>query len=101
MNFTANPKQQWQFIISAISYAESDDELGHIAAGPIEHLLGLNGEKYIDCVEALAQSNPKFARALTGVWQYKMTDEVWLRVKELQSKVAESIGQSDKQNEET
>ena len=35
MNFTAAPDQQWQFICSAVAQAESDDELGHIAAGPL------------------------------------------------------------------
>jgi hypothetical protein len=45
MNFTARPEHQWQFILAAIAHA-SDDELGHIAAGPIEHLLGKHGDKY-------------------------------------------------------
>jgi hypothetical protein len=43
MNFTAAPEQQWQFIRAAISQADSDAELGHIAAGPVEHLLGWHG----------------------------------------------------------
>src|SRR5215510_2061139 len=42
MNFTARPEHQWQFILAAITHA-SDDELGHIAAGPMEHLLGKHG----------------------------------------------------------
>src|SRR3712207_9464398 len=79
MNFTARPQLQWQFILMAVSLAESDDELSHIAAGPIEHLLGWHGEDYIDLVEEQAAVNPKFARALTGVWQYMMSDEIWSR----------------------
>ena len=47
MNFTADPDQQWQFVRSAVAHAKSDDELGHIAAGPVEHLLGRHGESLI------------------------------------------------------
>jgi hypothetical protein len=87
MNFTATPEQQWRFILVAVSLAESDDELGHIAAGPIEHLLGWHGEGYIDIVEQQAAKDLKFARTLTGVWQYKMTDDVWSRIQVLQEQV--------------
>jgi hypothetical protein len=82
MNFTARPEHQWQFILAAIAYA-SDDELGYIAAGPIEHLLGKYGETYIEKVEQRAQADPKFGQMLAGVWKYMMTDEVWARVEAL------------------
>ena len=85
MNFTARPDHQWQFILAAITHAW-DDELGHIAAGPIEHLLGKHGEKYIEKVEQRAEADPKFARMLAGVWKYMMTDEVWARVEALKTK---------------
>src|SRR5947208_12393616 len=51
MNFTAKPDQQWQFILAAVAHAESDEEFGHLAAGPMEHLLGKHGARYIDQVE--------------------------------------------------
>lgn len=85
MNFTARTEHQWQFILAAIAHA-SDDELGHIAAGPVEHLLGWHGEKYIEKVEQRAEGDPKFARMLAGVWKYMMTDEVWARVEALKAK---------------
>jgi len=86
MNFTARPEQQWKFIVAAVKHAESDDELGHIAAGPIEHLLGRHGDQYIVSVESLAQVDEKFARTMTGVWKYKMSDDNWSRVQAIQSK---------------
>src|SRR5262245_39294087 len=52
MNFTARPEQQWKFILAAVRHAQSDEELGHIAAGPVEHLLGWHGEKYIARIES-------------------------------------------------
>ena len=85
MNFTAKPEHQWQFILAAITHA-SDEELGHIAAGPVEHLLGKHGENYIEKVEQRAEADPKFARMLAGVWKYMMKDEVWARVEALKAK---------------
>ena len=91
MNFTARPELQWQFILMAVSLAQSDDELGHIAAGPIEHLLGWHGGDYINLVEEQAATSGKFARALTGVWRYRMSDEVWSRVERLKAQVKEPL----------
>jgi hypothetical protein len=85
MNFTARPEHQWQFILAAIAHA-SDDELGHIAAGPIEHLLGKHGGEYIERVELRAEADAKFARMLAGVWKHLMTDEVWARVEALKAR---------------
>jgi hypothetical protein len=87
MNFTARPERQWQFILAAITHA-SDEELDHIAAGPVEHLLGKHGEMYIEKVEQRAHADPKFARMLAGVLKYMMTDQVWARVEALKSKYA-------------
>jgi hypothetical protein len=91
MNFTARPEQQWQFILAAVVHA-SDDELGDIAAGPMEHLLGKHGELYIENVEQRAEADPKFARMLAGVWKYMMTDEVWARVQVMKARYAASAG---------
>ena len=85
MNFTARPEHQWQFILAAVTHA-SDDELGDIAAGPFEHLLGKHGERYIQKVEQRAEADPKFARMLAGVWKQLMTDEVWARVQVLKAR---------------
>lgn len=86
MNFTAPAENQWAFILYAIEAAKTDDELGAIAAGPFEHLLGWHGPAYIDAVEARALSDPKFARMTTYAWQYKMSDDVWRRVQAIQAR---------------
>lgn len=86
MNFTASAEMQWQFILVAVSLAESDDELGHIAAEPIEHLLGWHGSDYISLVEKQAATDAKFARTMLGVWKYMMNDEVWERVQKIQKR---------------
>jgi hypothetical protein len=91
MSFTARPDQQWQFICSAVAQADSDGELGQIAAGPMEHLLGWHGKDFIARVETRAAADEKFARMLTGVWKYMMTDEVWARVQAIQATVPDSL----------
>ena len=91
MNFTAGPDQQWQFICSAVAQAESDDALRHIAAGPVEHLLGSHGASVIARVEAQAAADGKFARMLTGVWQHTMTDELWARLQAIQARVSDPL----------
>ena len=85
MNFTAKPEQQWQFILAAVSQA-SDEELEHIAAGPVEHLLSSHGTQYIDLVEQQASSDLRFARMLTGVWRHLMSDAVWARLEVLKAR---------------
>lgn len=87
MSFTARPEHQWKFILLVIRDAQSDDELGHIAAGPLEHVIGWHGEAYITAVEEQAARDPKFARAVTGVWRNNMTDEIWERVQAIQRSV--------------
>ena len=94
MNFTAAADDQWQFIRGAVAYAGSDDELGQIAAGPLEHLLGWHGEKFITQVEQQAGADPKFARMLTGAWKYRMSDEVWARVQAIQARVPDPLSAS-------
>lgn len=86
MNFTARAAHQWQFILCAMKYA-SDDELGDVAAGPFEHLLGNHGDQYIEPVETLAATDPRFAAMIAKAWQYMMSDEVWARIQAIQARV--------------
>ena len=79
MNFSASPSAQWKFIIAA--YWSGDEEtFGHLAAGPVEHLLGNHGEMCIESFEQMADDDPLFMNVLKGCNQYQMTDEVWRRV---------------------
>lgn len=91
MTFVSCVEDQWQMILEAVRQARDDDELRHVAAGPIEGLLGRHGEEVIGKVEQQAAQDPRFARALTGVWQYMMTDSIWERVQALRSLVAQPL----------
>lgn len=85
MNFTAPADVQWAFLEAAVAAAETDEELGAIAAGPFEHLLGFHGDDYIALVESRARDDASFARMTTGAWQHLMTEDVWSRVQAIQA----------------
>lgn len=91
MDFTAASETKWQFLQTAVEAAESDDELGAIAAGPFENLLGRNGEEYISLVEARCREDPKFARMTTGAWRHMMSDDVWARIQAIQAAVPDPL----------
>ena len=79
MNFTASAEAQWKFISAAFCHAD-DNALGHLAAGPVEHLLSKFGEDYIERFEMMAKSDSRFATMLGRCYKHMMTDEVWRRV---------------------
>jgi len=79
MNFTASAEAQWKFIMSAFRHAD-DNTLGHLAAGPVEHLLSKHGDGYIARFEKLARENPRFAQMLRGCYKHLMSDAVWARL---------------------
>jgi hypothetical protein len=75
-----HPELAWQAILEAIEQPRMEPYLGTLAAGPLEDLLSLHGNYFIQRVEAMAKSNPRFASVLGGVWQHTMTAEVWSKV---------------------
>ncbi len=82
--FYGHPHTVWNFIIDAVAVAENEDQLARIAAGPAEHLLAYYGS-LIPLFEKQAKQDQKFARMLTGVWRHKMCDEVWNRLRKIQT----------------
>jgi len=79
MNFSASPSAQWKFILAAY-WSGDKDTFGHLAAGPIEHILGTCGDSSIEAIEQLAEDDPLFANLLKECNQYRMTDAIWDRV---------------------
>ena len=74
------PESAWEAIITITQRETDDDILGVLAAWPLEDLLSLHGEDFIERVETEAQRDPRFRRVLEGVWQDRMSDDVWKRV---------------------
>jgi hypothetical protein len=82
-----DPELLWQFIIAAYPKSLSDKVVSVLAAGPVEDLLAKFGDKFIDRVEQLARSEPKFNYVLGGVWKSSMSEGVWERVQRIRTKV--------------
>jgi hypothetical protein len=74
------PEVAWQAILEAMKQPRMEPHLGTLAAGPLEDLLSLHGERFIERVEQEALANPRFACLLGGMYQYKMSESVWARV---------------------
>jgi len=51
-----------------------------LSAGPIEDLLAIHGESFIERVEVEARKDPAFAKVLGGVWKNRMNDTIWARL---------------------
>jgi hypothetical protein len=79
----SQPELAWQAILAALVQPRVEAYLGTLAAGPLEDLLCAHGETFIDRIEVEAQSNPKFASLLSGVWRSTMPEHVWHRVQPL------------------
>ncbi|KQV59493.1 DUF6869 domain-containing protein [Duganella sp. Root336D2] len=76
-----NPERAWEYILFAANDPRfSGHHMGVMAAGALEDLLSHHGPAFIDLVEKEAQTNPRFAWMLGGVWKLQMSDEIWNRV---------------------
>jgi hypothetical protein len=79
MNFTASAEAQWKFVSAVYEHAD-DEALGHLAAGPVEHILSNHGADYIEHFELMAKEHTRFARMLGLCHKHTMTDDVWERI---------------------
>lgn len=59
---------------------EAQTVIGLLAAGPLEDLLQHHGPQFIEAAEAEARQDRRMGWALGGVWQNKMSDDIWARV---------------------
>ena len=79
MNFTASAEAQWRFI-EAVFRLGNEVSMGHLAAGPVEHLLSKHGDAYIGRFEVMANCDDRFARMLRTCHKHMMSDAVWNRL---------------------
>ena len=78
------PEAAWTVILEMIGRAEGDYQIASIAAGPLEDFIVRHGWQCLDKVEREARANPKFRRALVGVWgESRMPEELVLRLRAL------------------
>jgi hypothetical protein len=75
------PEEAWSLIQELITHELTEWQEAALAAGPMEDLLAMHGELFIDRVEMAARRDPKFRHLLGGVWQSSITDTLWQRIK--------------------
>jgi len=62
-----DPERTWSLILALVEQA-SFEALGHIGAGPLEHLVEAHAPAFIDRIEHQAATDPKFKEALASIW---------------------------------
>lgn len=92
ISFMGHPQEIWNFILDAVTLAKTDNHLERIATGLADTLLAHYGS-LIALFEERVSKDPKFALMLTGVSRHRMCDDVWMRLRALQSKVASPLSQ--------
>lgn len=75
-----DPDLCWELIQLVLNLTDNENALYAMAAGPLEELLAQNGEEFIARIEALAQESSKLRKALGGVYQNAMSDELYKKV---------------------
>ena len=84
--FLGHPHALWNFLIEAVAIADSDEKLDRVAVELVEHILAHYGSM-LPFFEKRAVEDPKFKRMLTGAWRHRMSDDVWMRLRSMQSDV--------------
>lgn len=68
-------------IRASLMVCDRPEDVALIAAGPLEDLIATRGATVIDEIEGLAAQAPRFAYALTGVWQPEgVAPLLWARI---------------------
>ena len=75
-----NPKLLWELIQEINLCDENKSVIEVLSAGPLEDLLSMHGEDFIDLIETKAKQDPSFAFLLGGVWKSSINDKVWERM---------------------
>ena len=84
---TDQPECAWLVVQEILNRDLSSDEEALLAAGSLENLLALHGAVFIDRVERMAASNPRFKYLLGGVWRCEMPAEIWTRIQAVRDSV--------------
>ena len=77
------PELGFKLIVFALAYFKKRDEVGFLAAGPLENLVCFHGERMIDEIEREAANNERFRLLLSGIWaETDVKPDIWRRVQD-------------------
>jgi hypothetical protein len=74
------PEELWLLILEIHHRDQTIAIQEVLSAGPVEDLLAMHGDTFIERVEAEARRDPLFAKLLGGVWKSNMSDAIWDRL---------------------
>ena len=63
----AGLNEGWQITLLLLERAASDNDVGYIAAGPLEDLIDVHGHKALDLIEEECKNNSRLQLALSTV----------------------------------
>ncbi len=76
------PENAWAFIQALIEHAGDDGELNWVGAGPLEDFLCAHGPQFIERVERMAATDPRFLKCLASVkGRNRMESPVYSRMR--------------------
>jgi hypothetical protein len=58
----------WEITLLLLQKAQTDDALGHVAAGPLEDIVDGYGDQALDRVEEACDKDSRLQFALSGIW---------------------------------
>jgi hypothetical protein len=92
-------EQKWELIKALVAAAPDNRALASIGAGPLEDLLYINSEEFIERVEREAGVNEKFRYSLSIVRNPELILKDPRRKEEIQQRIEQSIGTDPNQTE--
>jgi len=73
------PEECWAAILSIVAKRPTPRILAHLASGPMEELLELHGNEFIERIEKEAKTNSDFRKLLHSVWEIT-NKAIWQRL---------------------
>ena len=77
------PDLAFALVLSTLAATQREEVLDNLAAGPLEDLIRVHGERFIERIEVQAHKDRRFRNLLGGVWKVGSAD-VWSRIEKLQ-----------------
>lgn len=64
----ADLNRAWEITLQLLRKAHTDDELGYVAAGPLEDMVDGYGDRALDRLEGACDTDSRLQFALSGIW---------------------------------
>ena len=77
----SNPDRALATICAIAQISDDPQRLGLLAAGPLENLLCIQGERVLEPIRILAHQHNSFRDLVAGVWQHTMTNVLYQKVR--------------------